>query len=170
MPESGDIIWLWSRPHSKFANARHDSVGRPDNWELVSRLSPSMPTLRASDMVLTKTNFLFPVQTDDLFWVVTLTCSPYPTILRLSTGASDPRPSIYQIPPSYNRHDGSQQPARRLSKFSHRLTIGGGARAELFRDGRPVVACDPGPSFKFEKHPETYNFNAVVFSSLTHNC
>lgn len=116
-------------------------------------------------MQLIKTKLLYPAQTDDLFWVVTLTSSSTPTILRLSTGASDPCPAIYQIPHSHGRH-ASHQPTRRLSKFSHRLVPGGGIRAELFRDGRIVAACDPGSNFEFEKHPETYNFNAVVFSSV----
>ncbi|KAK7691992.1 hypothetical protein QCA50_005397 [Cerrena zonata] len=39
MTDMSDIIWLWSRPHSKYATARNDSVGKPDNWELVSARS-----------------------------------------------------------------------------------------------------------------------------------
>ena len=30
-----DKIFVWGRPHPKAANASHDSVPRPDNWELV---------------------------------------------------------------------------------------------------------------------------------------
>ena len=28
-------IFVWGRPHPKAANASHDCVPRPDNWELV---------------------------------------------------------------------------------------------------------------------------------------
>ena len=31
-----DRLFLWARPHPKDAEARNDSVPRPDNWELVS--------------------------------------------------------------------------------------------------------------------------------------
>lgn len=30
-----DKIFIWGRPHPKTANASHDRVPRPDNWQLV---------------------------------------------------------------------------------------------------------------------------------------
>jgi len=43
-----DKIFVWGRPHPKAANASHDSVPRPDNWELA----------------------------DDKFWIVVLATAP----------------------------------------------------------------------------------------------
>ena len=36
-----DTLYLWARPHPANANAP-DSVGKPDNYQLVSSLSPEL--------------------------------------------------------------------------------------------------------------------------------
>ncbi|KAI0074840.1 glycoside hydrolase family 71 protein [Panus rudis PR-1116 ss-1] len=106
--------------------------------------------------------------TDDEFWVVTLTSSPHMSTLNLSTSDSDRSPHVHHIRPS---HAFGQSPQWRLSKFSHSMVPGEGMRAELRREGKVIVVCDPSLDssvpFKVDQDPKIYNFNAFVCSSTS---
>lgn len=40
-----DKIYMWSRPHPKDAEASNDSIGKPNNFDMVRHL-PSPPSLK----------------------------------------------------------------------------------------------------------------------------
>ncbi|RPD72110.1 glycoside hydrolase family 71 protein [Lentinus tigrinus ALCF2SS1-7] len=62
-PIERDRIFMWSRPHLKAANATHDTVPRPDRWEL----------------------------TDDKFWVVIFAIAPAEVRVSGTDGGLDGR-------------------------------------------------------------------------------
>ena len=151
-----DRVFVWARPHPRDAEAYADPVGRPRGWELVRTIS------KLSNRLFVDCNLISPAEkTEDIFWVVVLSCAPAHVVLWCARGDDN-----CLTPGDPVQNSGSMSINRRipagLSLLSCPLIPGAGIGVQIIRRSDIVLDFHPH-NFIFEASPKTFNFNAYVW-------